>query len=54
MMPTPRGLYVTFAVTSLVAVALAVLLGRPGRSLTPLRNTTFELDEPAPATPASP
>ncbi len=50
----PRGLYVTFAVTTVVAIALAALLVRPGRSLEPRRNTAFELDEPAPTKPASP
>jgi hypothetical protein len=53
-MTTPRGLYVTFAVMALVALALTVLLGRRDPTLKPLRNTTFELDEPSPAKPVAP
>ncbi len=50
---SPRGLYATFAVAVLLTAALTALLLRPVAALEPLRDATFELDEP-PAASASP
>jgi hypothetical protein len=52
-MAATRGLYVTFAAAVLLAMALTLLLVRPFGALKPLRDATFELDEPQTAS-ASP
>jgi hypothetical protein len=50
----PRGLYVTFAVASLVCLSLAALLALPKSELNPTRRTTFELDVPSPSAAPTP
>lgn len=43
---TSSGLIRTLAITSLLALALAVLLASPRARLKPVRSVAFELDEP--------
>lgn len=50
-MKAPRGLQVTFSVTLLLALGMAILLAWPGGRLMPVRRVTFELDEPPPGAP---
>lgn len=46
----PRALLVTFAVVSLVTVALATICLLPSAGIRPLRAWTLDLDEPTPTT----
>jgi hypothetical protein len=43
-----RSLYVTLAVSVLIAAALVALLAWPGAGVRPMRTQTIDLDEPTP------
>jgi hypothetical protein len=45
----PRALLVTFAVVSLVTVALATVCAVPSAGIRPVRTWVLDLDEPAPS-----
>jgi hypothetical protein len=45
----PRALVTTFALLSILALALAALLTRPGSTVKPLRAAVVDLDEPGDA-----